>query len=221
MQISDSAYSEILTIDPADPQGYEFFVNRLSQLLQIFNHSIPPLQILCIGSDRSTGDALGPLVGSMLCGMKLENVNVYGTLESPVHALNLEQTFVAVKARHDNGIILAVDSSLGAKKNVGCLQLGRGSIRPGAAVQKKLPAVGDFFITGIVNVGGFMEFMVLQSTRLGIVLPLARFISRGIRQALSHSQLPQCDPLLRGDLATMQTDFKTHSHAGQKPLDKR
>ncbi|MEW5919520.1 MAG: spore protease YyaC [Bacillota bacterium] len=188
---SDPVCSEILTINPTDPEGFVLFVRRLSELLQDLDHLFPPLIILCIGSDRSTGDALGPLVGSMLTGMKMQDVVVYGTLETPVHALNLEQTFTALRVRHGERVILAVDSSLGAKKNVGCLQLGMGSIRPGAGVHKKLPAVGDFFITGIVNVGGFMEFLVLQSTRLGVVLPLARFISSGIMQALFRSGFRQ------------------------------
>ena len=42
---------------------------------------------LCIGTDRATGDALGPLVGSYLLKNGLENV--YGTVDEPVHAENL------------------------------------------------------------------------------------------------------------------------------------
>ncbi len=181
------ASSDALTVNPRIPGAFVTFVRQLGELLQELEQQFPPLVILCIGSDRSTGDALGPLVGSMITTMNLRDVAIYGTLETPVHALNLAETCKTIAASHKNSAILAVDSSLGAKNNVGCLQFGMGSLRPGAGVHKKLPAVGDIFVTGIVNMGGFMEIMVLQSTRLGIVFPLARFISRGIMRSLSHA----------------------------------
>ncbi len=179
------ASSDVFTVNPSIPGAFITFVRQLGELLHDLEHHFPPLVILCIGSDRSTGDALGPLVGSMIAAMNLKNVVIYGTLETPVHALNLVKTCTTITASHKNAAILAVDSSLGAKKNVGCMQLGMGSLHPGAGVHKNLPPVGDIFITGIVNMGGFMELMVLQSTRLGIVFPLARFISRGIMRTLS------------------------------------
>ncbi len=177
--------ADVFTVNPRIPGAFVTFVHQLGEMIHDLEHHLHPLVILCIGSDRSTGDALGPLVGSMISTMNLNNVAIYGTLETPVHALNLVKTCTTITATHNNSAILAVDSSLGAKKNIGCLQLGMGSIRPGAGVHKKLPAVGDIFITGIVNMGGFMELMVLQSTRLGTVIPLARFISRGIMRTLS------------------------------------
>ena len=42
---------------------------------------------LCIGTDRSTGDSLGPLVGHSLSRFTLPHARVYGTLDRPVHAL--------------------------------------------------------------------------------------------------------------------------------------
>ncbi|MCL6574238.1 MAG: DUF1256 domain-containing protein, partial [Bacillus sp. (in: Bacteria)] len=45
---------------------------------------------------------------------------------------------------------------------------------------KDLPAVGDIHITGIVNVSGFMEFFVLQNTRLNLVMNMAKTIANGI-----------------------------------------
>jgi putative sporulation protein YyaC len=66
--------------------------------------------------------------------------------------------------------------------------VGRGSLKPGAAVKKRIPPIGDIYVTGIVNVGGFMELMVLQTTRLGIVFPLARFIGWGIFLAISMTE---------------------------------
>lgn len=180
-----SSPSLAYTINPGDTGAFVTFVHNLSKLMQNLDLSYPPLIVMCIGSDRSTGDALGPLVGSIITASKLKDVIVYGTLEEPVHALNLEKTVGTITATYKNAPILAVDSCLGAKKNVGCIQLGMGSLRPGAGVHKKLPAVGHIYVTGIVNMGGFMELMVLQSTRLGMVIPLANFVGRGITRSLS------------------------------------
>ena len=40
---------------------------------------------LCIGTDRSTGDSLGPLIGYKLKEKGMRNARVLGTLEEPVH----------------------------------------------------------------------------------------------------------------------------------------
>ena len=46
---------------------------------------------LCIGSDRITGDSLGPLIGHKLSKEHLSRCSIYGTLDQPVHALNLAE----------------------------------------------------------------------------------------------------------------------------------
>lgn len=179
----DAAEEALRTIiNPEEEKASITFIHTLSALLNSIPRQTAELLILCIGSDRSTGDALGPLVGSMLQAYSIKNV--IGTLSEPVHALNIEQKLAFIEVNFSSPMILAIDASLGQKQNIGSVEIGSGSVKPGAAVQKKLPAIGDLYITGIVNVGGFMEFMVLQSTRLNLVIRLARFISWGISQTL-------------------------------------
>ena len=43
--------------------------------------------------------------------------------------------------------------------------------------------MGDIHITGIVNVSGYMEFFVLQNTRLNLVMKMAKKIAAGIIEA--------------------------------------
>ena len=126
-----------------------------------------------MGTDRSTGDALGPLVGTILKQKKVPALHIYGTLDEPVHALNLAKTVTAIHLDHHHPFIIAIDACLGKYEHVGQISVGHGPLKPGAAVQKNLPAVGDMHITGIVNVGGFMEYFVLQNTRLSIVMQMA------------------------------------------------
>ena len=141
------------------------------------------LIILCIGTDRSTGDALGPLTGT-----KLRSFNpyphIYGTLDEPVHASNLHDNIQSIQRNFDNPFIIAVDACLGRLESVGCVSLGRGSLKPGAAVNKDLPAVGNAYVTGIVNVSGFMEHLVLQSTRLSLVMKMADTIAHAFSYGL-------------------------------------
>lgn len=143
--------------------------------------------VLCIGSDRSTGDALGPLTGSKLKTLNLFP-HIYGTLDDPVHATNLENRLLSITSSLSQPFVIAVDACLGKLENVGYVTLGHGSLKPGAAVNKDLPAVGNAYITGIVNVGGFMEHMVLQSTRLHLVMKMADTIAHGISFGLGRTR---------------------------------
>lgn len=123
---------------------------------------------LCIGTDRSTGDSYGPLVGTML--RKIGFSNVYGTLDDTVHAMNLNDI---VQGFHRKKRIIAIDACLGRLSSVGSVKASKGSIRPGSGVGKDIGKVGDYHIKAVVNVGGYMEYFVLQNTRLSLVMELA------------------------------------------------
>lgn len=133
--------------------------------------------VVCIGTDRSTGDALGPLTGTTFSAMKPEHITVYGTLHEPVHATNLEAYIKQIKHNHQNPYIIAIDACLGKNHSVGQLITGTGPVKPGAALNKPLPSIGDMHITGVVNISGFMEQVILQNTRLSVVTDMANKIA--------------------------------------------
>ncbi|MCA0972320.1 spore protease YyaC [Halobacillus litoralis] len=148
------------------------------------NDWLPPskeIVIACIGTDRSTGDSFGPLVGSMLKDQNLGTFHVYGTLEDPLHALNLKERVETMNKEHPNPYILAVDACLGKATSVGSVVLGKGPLSPGSALKKDLPAIGDLHISGMVNVSGFMEHVVLQNTRLHVVMQMAAKVAAAIQ----------------------------------------
>ncbi|QQY79744.1 putative sporulation protein YyaC [Keratinibaculum paraultunense] len=144
------------------------------------------LIILCIGTDRSTGDSLGPLVGHKLNHYlsPYKKVHLFGTLDEPVHAKNLEHAINQIDSAYINPFILAVDASLGNFNKIGYININKGPLKPGLGVNKDLPPIGDMNITGIVNVGGIMEYMVLQNTRLSLVMNMAETITKSINIAL-------------------------------------
>lgn len=167
------------------PHTVSSIAAHVRKMAQEARESNRKIIVLCIGTDRSTGDALGPLTGS-----KMHSINMYphvfGTLDDPVHATNLADMVAAIQSSFEKPYIIAVDACLGKIENVGCVSLGLGPVKPGAAVKKDLPAVGDAYITGIVNVGGFMEHLVLQSTRLNLVVKMADTIAYGVSFGLQN-----------------------------------
>jgi putative sporulation protein YyaC len=142
-----------------------------------------PIVFVCIGTDRSTGDSLGPLTGTLLLEKNISSFFVYGTLDDPIHAVNLAEKLKEIHEKHFHPFIIGIDACLGRVKNVGMIEIGDGPVQPGAGVNKELPEVGSIHITGIVNVSGFMEFFVLQNTRLNLVLKIAKTIANGIYKA--------------------------------------
>ena len=155
--------------------------------------------VLCIGTDRSTGDSLGPLVGRQLASLSLPGVIVIGPLDHPVHATNLRDTLEEMAKSYAGLPVIAIDACLGPAENVGSITLGRGPLKPGAGVNKTLPAVGDLFITGTVNVGGALEYLVLQNTRLSLVMRMAETIATGVAADLRDPGRPVGAVPLTGD----------------------
>lgn len=144
------------------------------------------LVFCCIGTDRSTGDALGPLVGSQLVEFKSFPFPVIGTLKDPLHALNLEQEMSDLKSKKPESFIVAIDACLGKGESIGKFLFQDSAIHPGQGVGKTLPAVGNASIKGVVNVAGFMEQAVLQSTRLHLPFEMSRILARSLQ--LAHSR---------------------------------
>ena len=174
--------------DSSQPLASYKFAEELSSLLQKLCSPGHTLVFLCIGSDRATGDCLGPILGYKLSRFRLPNSVVYGTLEHPVHAKNLGEVITEIYSHITRPFIIAIDASLGKTNHVGYYTLNPGPLKPGAGVNKSLPEVGDITITGIVNFSGFLDQMLLQTTRLNIVMQLADRIFDGICHCLRKNR---------------------------------
>ena len=180
----------MLYFDSSRPLTSYHFATELASLLQ--KHCPPghTLVFLCIGSDRATGDSLGPILGYKLSALCLPNCLVYGTLEHPVHAKNLGEIITEIHNEVSFPFIIAIDASLGKANHIGYYTLSSGPLKPGAGVHKDLPQIGDLTITGIVNLSGFLDQMLLQTTRLNTVMQLADRICDGICHCI-RTRLPQ------------------------------
>lgn len=173
--------SKFFSIDSHSPNSYIEIKNYIYDNLKDIVITNREIIILCIGTDRCTGDSLGPFVGHRLKQiMPKGNFFIYGTLENPVHAQNLESIINKIYSNFENPYIIAIDACLGSVNDIGKIIIKNEKLSPGLALNKNLPKVGDITITGIVNIGGNFEFLVLQNTRLYVVMCLADSIFKGL-----------------------------------------
>jgi len=168
-----------LKVSYMDPTASVRLTNKLSGYFKQLRHG-KKIVVVCLGTDRSTGDSLGPLAGTALGKYRSALFDVYGTLEKPVHAMNLDETLGRLYGEHRNPFVIGIDASLGQAASIGSIHIGDGPIRPGAGVNKQLTPVGDIHISGVVNVGGMMEYLMLQTTRLHLVVSMAELIARSL-----------------------------------------
>lgn len=150
-------------------------VNACASIAEEVNRLLftPPV-FLCIGSDRVTGDSLGPVIGELL-----ETVApVYGNLTKPITALNLVASARQVRVNHPDRQIIAVDSAVGAPSDIGSIRVFAGGLKAGEAMGKNLPEVGDISITATVCA---KNAKALSAVRLGLVYRLAQKIAAALK----------------------------------------
>ena len=153
----------------------------LIKLSQLIPDTTKPIVMLCIGTDRITGDCLGPLVGHLIREQH-SHIPVYGTLEHPVHAKNVEGTLATIQQDYPDACIIAVDACLSQKEKPGTIVVQHGPLRPGDGIGRKLPPVGHISIIGVVNTLGTNKLEILKCTRLHTVMDMAEQISSSIGQ---------------------------------------
>ncbi|MGO4375979.1 DUF1256 domain-containing protein, partial [Paenibacillus sp. MCAF20] len=95
----------------------EFDHNELLEFFQSIAKHQPDrnrIVFICIGTDRSTGDAFGPLVGTLL--QERGWPRVIGTLAEPCDAHSVLQAQASIE---EGDTVIAVDACLGHPKSIG------------------------------------------------------------------------------------------------------
>lgn len=137
--------------------------------------------ILCVGSDLSVGDSLGPVAGTKLREkLKGLNVYVYGTLTSPITAHEVKYMNDFLRQTHPDSPIIAIDAAVGTAGDIGLIKVNKKSLKPGSGANKKLSKVGDVSIMGIVAEKTMFNYSLFSATRLNIVFKMAEIIAEGV-----------------------------------------
>lgn len=157
-------------------ENYNSYIEIANKVKKYINENTV---IICVGTDKCIGDCLGPLVGSLL----IENcfpLPVFGTLQSPIHALNLEEKLNYINKLHPNSLIIGIDACLGEESSIGEIHIRDYPIHPGKGVGKHLPEVGNTSIIGIVDSSDSSIFFTNRSIRLYLIMEMAKVISKAI-----------------------------------------
>ena len=76
--------------------------------------------------------------------------------------------------------MIAVDAAVGAEGDIGLIKLADTPLMPGAGANKKLGAIGDISILGIVAEKSLANYGLLNSTRLNLVYSMAEVIASSL-----------------------------------------
>ncbi|MCL2675640.1 MAG: spore protease YyaC [Firmicutes bacterium] len=138
--------------------------------------------VACVGTDLVGGDCLGPLVGQLLVEGDAP-AYVYGTLTSPVNALNVVETGEFIRLTHPDRVVIAVDSAVGNKSEEGQIMVSGEPLRPGLALGKNLGNIGDISLTVTTSyyAPDKKEFSLV---RLGFIYSLAKRVAGLIMRCL-------------------------------------
>lgn len=150
-------------------------------LKKIMPQVVAPPVIVCIGSDLSVGDSLGPVTGTKLKEkLQGQNVYVYGTLEKPITAHEVKYTNNFIRSTHPDSPVIAVDAAVGAAGDIGLIKVAKRGLKPGSGANKRLCKLGDVSIMGIVAEKSLFNYSLFSSTRLNMVYKMAEIIAEGL-----------------------------------------
>ena len=137
--------------------------------------------ILCIGSDLSVGDSLGPVTGTKL-KQSLSGLNcyVYGTLARPITAHEVKYMNDFLSLTHPNSPVIAIDAAVGNAGDIGLIKIAKKGLKPGSGANKKLNKVGDVSVMGIIAEQSVFNYSLFSATRLNIVYRMSEIIAEGV-----------------------------------------
>ncbi|MBO9598442.1 MAG: spore protease YyaC [Cohnella sp.] len=154
-----------------DIAGVAEFMKQICRI-----HPLERLTFVCIGTDRSTGDSLGPLVGTMLEERGFRRV--IGTLREPCDADRLPQLAESFAIEAAEGrTLVAIDACLGRPESIGAYLVSSGPLVPAQSVGRSFPPIGAYSIAAIVNANSPKPYWTLQTTSLYRVIGMAKDIA--------------------------------------------
>lgn len=163
----------------------EFCADGIFQSVNECNAQRKKPIIICIGSDLVLGDSLGPLVGTFLKKRKFRGY-IYGTLNSPITAKEVEYAKTYIKLMHPNSVIIAIDAAVGSQDDIGLIKVQNSGLKPGLGVNKNLGTIGEIGIIGVVAAKSIKNYNLFNLTRLNLIYKMAERIADGIENYIIY-----------------------------------
>ncbi len=124
----------------------------------------PNTAFACIGAVKTTSyiDSIGPQVGDRLVAAGLPYV--YGTHRKPYNGLTAETMAARIKRKHKNNLVIAIDTcTTRSDDKLLKIDFVKGSIAPGAGLDRKLPRIGDYSIKAYMLKEGDTDIILNSS----------------------------------------------------------
>lgn len=176
-QSSDSKNSMLEGVFPYNDKLAPLYIRN--SLFTLIPQGTEHIYVIGIGSNQISGDSLGPFVGTLLNEKFPNHLTVLGNLQFPLDALTLEKEYGSISLPN-NSFIIAIDSVLGSRKIVNSIAIRKGSLRPGEGLGKKLPAIGDCSIMGVIQENDSSLHSSLFHTNLHLIYTMTTTIAKGI-----------------------------------------
>lgn len=167
---------------------YKNLSNKIINLIDKKNISNPKITFLCIGTDRVTGDSLGPIVGSniqkFIDSKKISNIEVIGNLEKNLNNTNIEEYTEKLE-----DIIIVIDSAISNTYDIGQIIIDEKNIKAREALDNGKDINSNINIKCIVAKNfenDETNFLMLQNVKLGIVLNLAEKVSKSLYEVIDN-----------------------------------
>ncbi len=151
------------------------------------------IALLCIGTDKMTGDCFGPLVGTKLMQLledyNIYNVNIYGSLEKNINYTNILEVLKKVKDENKNSCIVVIDAALSSKENIGKIIITNKNVSLGEGLKKDKVEIGNIGVKAVVGKDCKMpkyNFKILQNISLNVVMTLADVVANGIFESIKN-----------------------------------
>ena len=119
---------------------------------------------VCIGYPEHPYDSVAPRVGTML---KKAGYKVLGTMESPLHALNIKDSELFINKYMSSFHVIALDAVITPSDYL--YRIKKEPCKPGAGVKKALPKIGESTI--MINPFYGKQYSILKK-KTKVYIPL-------------------------------------------------
>ncbi len=140
--------------------------------------------IVCIGSDRVVSDMIGPLTAEILVNKYDVDAYVYGRLQNPITASNMESAFDYIQNTHKGSQIIVVDATVGNISDIGKVKFNSCGCIPAGVFSKHTKMYGDISILPVVSTIGIESKLFLSCAKFNTVYKLAKDIAYSIDRAI-------------------------------------